>query len=186
MKRTLESQRIEYTNRKFLATPIAGLIAWLIVGISGLLLPDKTTVWVLFIATGCIVYLALFISKLTGENFLDKTKPKNEFDSLFLFTVMQAVLIYSIAIPFFMMDYTSLPLTVGILTGTMWMPFSWVIKHWVGVFHAIFRTVVILILWYVFPNDRFVLIPFAIVIVYIITMIILKNRKVVTTSQETV
>lgn len=186
MERTLESQRIEYTNRKFLATPIAGLIAWLIVGVSGLLLPDTTTVWVLFGATGCIVYLALFISKLTGENFLDKTKPKNEFDSLFLFTVMQAVLIYSIAIPFFMIDRTSLPLTVGILTGTMWMPFSWIIKHWVGVFHAILRTVVILILWYVFPDDRFVLIPFAIVIVYIITMIILRNRKVVAAYQETV
>jgi hypothetical protein len=186
MEKSLESQRIEYTNRKFLATPIAGLIAWLIVGVSGLLLPDTTTVWVLFGATGCIVYLALFISKLTGENFLDKTKSKNEFDSLFLFTVMQAVLIYSIAIPFFMMDRTSLPLTVGILTGTMWMPFSWVIKHWIGVFHAIFRTVVILILWYAFPDDRFVLIPFAIVIVYIITMLVLKNRKVVTTSQEAV
>ena len=185
MKRTLETQRIEFTNGKFLATPISGLIAWLLVGISGLLFPDRTTVWVLFIATGCIVYLALFISKFTGENFLDKTKPKNEFDSLFLFTVMQAVLVYSIAIPFFMMDYTSLPLTVGILTGTMWMPFSWIIKHWVGVFHAVFRTVVVLILWYVFPDDRFVLIPFAIVIVYIITMIILKNRKVVTTSQDT-
>jgi hypothetical protein len=178
MERTLETQRIEYINRKFLATPIAGLIAWLIVGVSGLLLPDTITVWVLFGATGCIVYLALFISKLTGENFLDKTKPKNEFDSLFLFTVMQAVLIYSIAIPFFMMDRTSLPLTVGILTGTMWMPFSWIIRHWVGVFHAIFRTVVILILWYVFPDDRFVLIPFAIVIIYIITMLILKNRKI--------
>ena len=177
MERTLESQRIEYKNRKFLATPIAGLIAWLIVGVSGLLLPDTTTVWVLFGATGCIVYLALFISKLTGENFLDKTKPKNEFDSLFLFTVMQAVLIYSIAIPFFMIDRTSLPLTVGILTGTMWMPFSWIIKHWVGVFHAILRTIVVVSLWYIFPDDRFVMIPFAIVIVYIITMIILKNRE---------
>ena len=73
MERTLESQRLEFSNRKFLATPISGLIAWLLVGISGLIFPDGITVWVLFIATGGIVYLALFISKFTGENFLDKT-----------------------------------------------------------------------------------------------------------------
>ena len=177
MGKTLESQRIEFTNRSFIATPLSGLIAWFIVGVSGLFFPDRTTVWVLFIATGCIVYFALSISKFTGENFLDKTKPKNEFDKLFLFTVMQAVLIYAIAIPFFLVDYTSLPLTAGILTGTMWLPFTWIIKHWVGLFHAIVRTVVVLSLWYVFPEDRFVTIPFAIVLIYIITMIILKKRK---------
>jgi len=101
MERTLEQQRIEFSNRKFLATPLAGIIAWLITGISGLIFPDKITVWVLFIATGGIVYLGLFISKFTGEDFLDKSKPKNVFDNLFLFTVGQAVLVYAIAIPFF-------------------------------------------------------------------------------------
>ncbi|MEM1359141.1 MAG: hypothetical protein AAGF89_13120, partial [Bacteroidota bacterium] len=111
-ERTLEVQRKEFANGKFLATPIAGLIAWTIVGIAGLTLSTQATVWALFIATGSIVYLGMFISKFTGEDFLDKSKPKNEFDSLFFYTVGQAVLVYSIAIPFFIIDYTSLPLTV--------------------------------------------------------------------------
>jgi hypothetical protein len=176
-KRALEEQRIEFSNGKFLATPLAGLIAWLLVGISGLILPHQTTVWVLFIATGCIVYLGMFISKYTGENFLDKNKPKNEFDKLFFFTVGQAILVYAIAIPFFIIDYTSLPLTVGILTGLMWLPFSWIINHWVGIFHALTRTILVLLLWYLLPEYRFVAIPFAIVLIYIITIIILTNRK---------
>ncbi len=179
MKRTLEDQRIEFSNRKFLATPLAGIIAWLISGVSGLIFPDRATVWVLFIMTGSIVYLGLFISKFTGENFLDKSKPKNEFDKLFLFTVGQAVLVYAIAIPFFLLDYTSLPMTVGILTGTMWLPLSWIIKHWVGIFHALVRTVIILLLWYLAPEYRFVSIPFAIVCIYLATLLILKNRKVI-------
>lgn len=178
MERTIEEQRIEFTNRKFIATPLAGMIAWLITGISGLLFPAEITVWVLFIATGSIVYLGLFISKFTGEDFLDKSKPKNVFDNLFLSTVGQAVLIYAIAIPFFLLDYTSLPMTVGILTGTMWFPFSWIVKHWVGIFHAVVRTILVLVLWYAFPELRFVIIPFAIVLIYMVTMIILKNRKV--------
>ena len=177
----LEEQRIEFAKRKFLATPLAGLIVWFLVGLAGLLFPDRITVWVLFIATGSIVYLALFISKFTGENFLDKTKPKNTFDGLFLYTVAQAVLVYAIAIPFFLVDYTSLPLTVGVLTGTMWLPFSWIIKHWIGIFHAVLRTVLILILWYVFPGQRFVVIPICIMVIYIITIIVLtkRNKKII-------
>ena len=177
IKRTLEEQRIDFANSSFLATPLAGLIAWLITGIAGLFLPIYYVVWTLFIATGSIVYLGMFISKFTGENFLDKKKPKNEFDQLFMFTVVQALLVYAIALPFFMVDYSSLPMTVGILTGLMWVPFTWIIKHWIGLFHAIFRTVVVLVLWYAFTDHRFVVIPFAIVGIYIITIIVLKNRK---------
>ncbi len=180
INRTLDEQRVEFANSKFLATPLAGLIAWSIIGIAGLILPIQYVVWTLFIATGSIVYLGMFISKFTGENFLDKKKPKNEFDQLFMFTVVQAVLVYSIALPFFLVDYTSLPLSVGILTGLMWVPFSWIIKHWIGLFHAIVRTIVVLILWYVFPDHRFVAIPFAIVLIYIITIVVLKSRKEIT------
>ncbi|WP_374402233.1 hypothetical protein [Flavobacterium sp.] len=179
-QRTLEEQKEEFKSKKLLASPIAGLIAWLIVAISGIIFLDNITVWVLFIATGSIVYLALGISKLTGEDYLNKSKPKNTFDNLFFLTVAQAILVYSIAIPFFIVDYTSLPLTVGILTGLMWVPLTWIIDHWVGLFHSIVRTILVLILWYLFPSDRFVVIPIAIIIVYIISIIILKNRKIKT------
>ena len=179
-QRTLEEQKEEFKSKKLLASPIAGLIAWLIVAISGIIFPDNITVWVLFIATGSIVYLALGISKLTGEDYLDKSKPKNTFDNLFFLTLAHAILVYSIAIPFFIVDYTSLPLTVGILTGLMWVPLTWIIDHWVGLFHSIVRTILVLILWYLFPSDRFVVIPIAIIIVYIISIIILKNRKIKT------
>ena len=179
-QRTLEEQKEEFKRKKLLASPIAGLIAWFIVAISGICFPDNITVWVLFIATGSIVYLAMGISKLTGEDYLDKSKPQNTFDKLFFLTVTQAILVYSIAIPFFIEDYTSLPLTVGILTGLMWVPLTWIIDHWVGLFHSIVRTILVLILWYLFPSDRFVVIPIAIIIVYIISIIILKNRKIKT------
>ena len=177
MERSLDIQRAEFSKSSFLATPLSGLIIWLIVGIAGITLPPTATVWVLFIGTGSIVYLALFISKFTGENFLDKTKPKNEFDTLFMYTVGQAVVVYAIAIPFFLVDYSSLPMTIGILTGTMWIPFSWIIKHWVGLFHTISRTVLVLVLWYMLPDLRFIAIPFGIVVIYLITLIILRKRK---------
>src|SRR5690625_6768589 len=87
----------------------------------------------------------MVITKLTGEDYLNKSKPKNTFDNLFFLTVAQAILVYSIAIPFFIVDYTSLPLTVGILTGLMWVPLTWIIDHWVVLFHSIVRTILVLI-----------------------------------------
>ncbi len=176
MNKTLEEQRTEFANRKFLATPLSGLIAWLLVVISDFFLSNKITAWVLFIAPGSIVYLALFISKYTGENFLDKTKPKNLFNYLVLYALVKAALIYAIVIPFFIIDNTSLLLSVGILTGFLWVPFSWIIKDSVVIFHAVLRTVSIVILWFVFPDRRFVVIPICIVFIYIIAIFILNKR----------
>lgn len=177
MQRTLDEQRLEFANRKFLATPLAGLIVWSLIGVVGIFFSEFIAAWSIFIGAGSIVYLGLFLSKYTGEHFLNKDKPKNEFDSLFLFTVAQAILVYSIAIPFFLIDYSSLPMTVGILTGLMWLPFSWIIKHWIGIFHAFSRTAIVLALWYLMPEYRFVVIPFAIVLIYVVTIFVLVNRK---------
>jgi hypothetical protein len=131
---------------------------------------------VLFGAIGSILYLGMLFSRLTGENFLDKQRPKNVFDGLFLRTVGAAVLVFAIAIPFFRADYTSLPLSVGILSGLMWLPFSWMIEHWIGTFHTLARTALVTASWYWFPSHRFVAVPAAIVAVYAVTIVVLEGR----------
>jgi hypothetical protein len=174
---SLDEQRIAFSKRKFIAMPIAGTIVWLLIGIAGMTLEPTKMVWVCFLGTGSIAYLGMFISKFTGENFIDKSRPKNTFDTLFMMTVAMAWLVFSIAMPFASLDYTSIPLSLGILAGLMWLPFSWIIEHWVGIFHTIVRTVSVLALWYLFPEKRFVFIPFAIVFIYLITIYVLLNRK---------
>ena len=174
--RTLDQQREAFKRQRLIATPIAGLIAWLAIGIGSLFLSLQNTVYLLFGATGMIVYLGMFISRFTGENFLDKSKPKNAFDTLFFYTVAMAVAVYSIAIPFFFVEPTSLPLSVGILSGLMWIPVSWMIEHWVGIFHTVVRTVAILVLYYLFPEQRFLYIPLAIVAIYVVSIWVLERR----------
>ena len=176
LHRTLDEQRREFTRRRGLAMPLAGMVAWGIVGVAGAFLPPGPEVWVLFGATGSIVLLGIFFSRLTGENFLDKQRPKNVFDGLFLHTVAMAVLVYAVAIPFFQADYTSLPLSVGILSGLMWLPFSWIIGHWVGTFHTLARTALITAVWYAFPLIRFIVVPAVIVAVYAVTIVVLEVR----------
>lgn len=174
--RSLDQQREEFTQRRLIATPIAGMIAWIIVGVGSLFLEPLALSLLLFAVTGSIAYLGMFISRFTGENFLDKNKPKNAFDVLFFYVVGMSVLVYAIAIPFFRVDYTSLPLTVGILTGIMWLPISWIIQHWIVWVHAIVRTVAIVLVWYFFPEHRFLAVSVVIVVLYIFAIAVLERR----------
>jgi len=117
----------------------------------------------------------MFISRFTGENFLARGL-RNRFDVLFLLTVGMSLLVFAIAIPFFLVDYSSLPLSVGILTGLMWVPMSWLIRHWIGIGHAVARTGLIVAAWYAWPESRFVVIPVVIVAVYAVTIVVLETR----------
>jgi hypothetical protein len=173
---SLEEQRSDFARSRFLAMPLSGLIAWTIIGIAGALLPPFWAVLTLFFAAGSIVYLGMLISRFTGEHLLQRSRAGNAFDRLFFHTVAMALLVFAIAIPFFQADYTSLPLTVGILTGLMWVPFSWIVEHWIGIFHAVARTVLVTAAWYLFPDLRFVLIPAIIVAIYAVTIYVLERR----------
>src|SRR5665213_1436978 len=171
---TLEQYRAAYCSRRFLATPLSGLICWSCVGIGSLFLSPIHSFLLLYIATGSIVYLAIFISKLTGETFFQKDK--NPFDRLFIAGLFMSLLVYAIAIPFAVADHRSSTLSVGILTGLMWMPFSWMLQHWVGYFHAVCRTVLVLAAWYAFPARSFQVIPAIIVALYTVTILVLERR----------
>jgi len=173
---SLDEQRIAFQRRSFLAMPIAGAIAWTAIGVAGAILPTGLAAWALFIGTGMIFGLGNVVARFTGENLMGGNKDAVDLDRLFMLTVVMAWMVFSIAIPFFLIEPTSLPLTVGILAGLMWIPFSWMLDHWVGLFHAISRTVLVLAAWYVFPEARFVAIPAVIVVIYALTIVILVRR----------
>jgi ethanolamine transporter EutH len=88
-----------------------------------------------------------------------------------------ANLVWAIAIPFWLIEPSSLPLSVGVLAGLMWVPLSWMIQHWVGLFHAITRTVLVAGAWFTFPSLRFTLIPGVIVIIYLVSIVALVGRR---------
>ena len=83
----------------------------------------------LFVATGSIFYLALIVERFTGEDILGRRRGKNAFDKFFLHALVQALAVYAIAIPFFLIERSSLPLSVGIPTGLMWVQFSGFTGH---------------------------------------------------------
>ena len=175
-ERPLEVQRAEFAAQRGLAMPLAGTIAWAVVGAAGLFLPESTMLLVLVVATGMIAYLGMGLSTLTGEDFLDKTKPKNVFQHLFFVGMAQALLAYAIAIPFGMVDASAMPLGVAVLSVSMWMVYSWIIGHWIGYAHAVARVVAVLVLHYALPEHRYVAIPAAVVVLYLAVMLVQERR----------
>lgn len=175
---SLDQQLREYQQHRFLAMPLAGLIAWAFIGVLCWIFAERPViqVWTLFIGTGCIAYLGMFLSKFTGEHFLKKRAYKNYFEKIFFRTVLMSFTVYAIAIPFFLSDYSSLPLSIAILTGLMWLPQALFMQHWVPYFHVAARTLGVLVLWYALPEHRFVAIPAFVVAIYLVTIIILEQR----------
>lgn len=157
--------------------PIAGAVAWTAAGVLGAILPDADSASIaLFLCMPAVFPLALLVSRFTGEDVFG-AKEQNELDQLFGLGILMSILVWGIAIPFWMIEPSSLPLSAGILAGLMWVPLSWLLQHWVGLFHAVARTVVVVLAWFVFPDHRFSVIPALIVIVYLISIVALATRK---------
>jgi len=174
---SLDKQREEFSKRRFLAMPLAGMLVWTTIGLVGAFSASiETKVLAVWIGSGAIFYLGIFFAKLTGEDFFNRKGPKNEFDNLFMAGVVMALLVFAIAMPFAIQQHESIPMSVGILGRLMWMPFSWAIQHWIGYFHSISRTIAIVTCYFVAPEHVFVTIPAVIVVIYIISIYVQEKR----------
>jgi hypothetical protein len=173
---TLNELREQFGRSRLVSMPIAGTIAWSAAGVSGAMLPDAESAAIaLFLCMPAILPLALLIGRLIGEDVFG-AKERNELDNLFMLGLLMSNLVWGIAIPFWMIEPSSLPLSLGILAGLMWVPLSWILQHWVGIFHAVSRTVLVSAAWLVFPGQRFTLIPAIVVVIYLISIAALATR----------
>ena len=175
--KSLDIQLQEFQQRRFMAMPLSGMLVWALLILTGWLLPPSAAVMAIFIGTGSIVYIAMGMAKLTGENFkFQKGANRNFFDTLFLATVGMSFMVYAIAIPFFLADYRSLPFTVAVLAGLMWLPASVLMQNWIGVVHAVGRTLLCTAAWVLFPELSFVLQPVLVVLMYLVSVVALERR----------
>lgn len=50
------------------------------------------------------------------------------------------------------------------------MGYSWIVQHPVGIIHAILRTILVVAVWYIFPEQRLFAVGLVIVLVYCISI----------------
>jgi hypothetical protein len=175
--KSLEQQLMEFRNKRYLAMPLSGAIIWAVIGLLSLVLTPYQQVMATFIGTGSIIYLAIAISRFTGENIsFQKNTERNWFDSIFLAAVAMSFLVFAISIPMFMENYQALPFALAVQTGLMWLVFGVLAKAPVAYIHAIVRTLCCTAAYLTFPEHSFWLQPLIVVLCYGFTIPVLERR----------
>lgn len=175
--KTLDQQLIEFRSKRYLAMPLSGAIIWALIGILSFVLTPYQQVMATFIGTGSIIYLAMAISRLTGENIsFQKNAERNWFDTIFLAAVGMSFLVFAISIPLFMENYQALPFALAVQTGLMWLVFGVLAKAPVAYVHTIVRTVACVAAYLMVPEQSFWLQPLIVVVCYGFTIPVLELR----------
>ena len=79
---------VQSRTQPILAMPIAGAIAWAVIGVAGAFVSVAWAAWILFICRHDF-YLGLLIARILAKISWGR-REKHEIDRLFLFTVLMA------------------------------------------------------------------------------------------------
>lgn len=174
---TFEQTRADFERRakRSLSLPIAGMIVWAVVGLLGVVLPQRLAIYALLFGTGVIFPLAMAIAAARGEQLLSNTNP---FAKLMGACVLMVNLLWALHIPLVIRAPIFVPLSIGIALGLHWVVYSWIIRHPVGYVHAIFRTVAILAAWWVFQNNVVTACAVAVVVAYGYAIYVMARRPI--------
>lgn len=175
--KTLDQQLAEFRAQRGLAMPLAGMLVWALIGVSSFILTPNQQIMAVFFGTGAIVYIAMALSRLTGENMRFKKKAeRNFFETCFLAAVGMSCLVYAITIPFFLENYLALPFAVAVQSGLMWLVYGAVVGAPVAIVHAFVRTAGCTIAYLLAPQEGFWLQPLIVVACYAFSIPLLERR----------
>lgn len=174
---TLEELRADFeeSSKRSLSMPIAGAIYWFVIAVLSTLVSERMGLLVLLFGSGLIFPIALAISKITKEKVFSAQNPLGK---LMGFSVLMVNLLWAVHIPLFLYAPEFITLSVGIGLGLHWIVYSWIIQHPLGLIHAVLRTGLILLAWFLFPESRLLAIGLAIVFVYSLSIFQMATRQI--------
>ena len=168
--------RLDYDRHagRSIALPIAGAIVWTAAGIAGLLLDPRSALLALLFATGLAFPLALAIARPLGERLLDNPSP---LAGLMGRSVLMVNLLWAVHLSLIPTAPELLPLSLGVSLGLHWVVFGWVTGHWVGLAHAVARTLLVTAAWWALPDAPVTAVAGAVVLVYAASIAVLARRE---------
>ncbi|MES2606013.1 MAG: hypothetical protein V4603_13830 [Pseudomonadota bacterium] len=166
---TLDEYRrdFEISSNRSVSMPMAGALVWFLVAMASTQFNERTGVLILLFCSGTMFPIAVLIAKFRGETLSSSTNPLAKLMGL---CVLMVNLLWALHIPLFLYAPTFVPLSLGIGLGLHWVVYSWIVQHPVGILHAVLRTVLVLLAWYSFPEQRLLAIGLAVVFVYCISI----------------
>ncbi|MBO0935862.1 hypothetical protein J2I47_04815 [Fibrella sp. HMF5335] len=161
-----ERRRLLVSSNGGIALPAAGAIYWLGLGAAGAWLSPGQWMLVAFITSGLIFPLGLALQKPLRSNILIQS-PLAGLIGLALVSMM---LSWPVTIAASGANRALAPLALAVGMSLHWPVIGWLFGSRVCLVHAISRAVLTTGLWYVFPHNRFTLIPLAVSALYGLTI----------------
>jgi hypothetical protein len=149
--------------------PLAGATYWIAVGLLGYAVGPTQWVFWSFIASGAIFPLAVLYATFFRNDFL---KDRSALGSVLLPAFVSMLLFWPMAVAAWWTDAQLAPLVLAIGMSLHWPVIGWSYGR-TALFaaHAVVRAIVVFLLWWLMPEDRFTSIPFAVAAIYLVTVV---------------
>jgi hypothetical protein len=164
---------LEAEKRSFLvranggiSLPAAGGLYWLALGIAGLYLSPRMWFLAAAFSSGLIFPLGLLLSKPMRSNL----KVSSPLSTLFIPALISMMMFWPLAIAGASTNISFIPLAMAVGMGIHWPVVGWMYGRRIFLLHGIVRALGATLLWYAFPAQRFVWLPFFVALVYFITI----------------
>ena len=147
---------------------MAGLLFWLAAGGSAFFLPEEAVVWVYVFGVGVVFPLGILLARLMNIDIFAKGNPLGALAGIIggvqiLFAPIVILLVFR--------EPQWLPFVLGVLNGAHFLPYVWVYDSKTYLFHSVAVTGVAAVTGAVYMSSAFTITPFAIAVVFAITLI---------------
>lgn len=172
---TPEELRGDFVRRRkgCISLPITGLIVWSMAAVVSFFIPLKNANFALIICYLCLIPIAILIAKFRGEEMGGGAE--NPLFRLASMCRVMVFLLWAVLMPLLFQAPMFFPLVMGVGLGMHWIIFSWTVNHPLGVIHALLRTVLVLLAWFLFPENRVGAVSIAVALVYLVSIYQLKR-----------
>ncbi|PFD41346.1 hypothetical protein CN285_12635 [Bacillus cereus] len=155
---------------------LAGFLFWIIASITGVVLSEKQVVWVYLIGMGCVFPFGLMLAAILKIDMFAKGNPLGTLGG-----VIGAINVLNI--PLVLLAYFQfpewLPFVVAVLVGVHFLPYVWIYESKSYGLLSVGTVLVTSVCGILFAEKGFTVIPLAVTVVYLITLISLsiENKK---------
>lgn len=168
----LKAERLDYYARAGggAALPAAGMIYWGALAAAGTLLEPAQWCMAAFVFSGAIYPLGLLLNRLTGSD----VNARSPFSGLTFAGLLAMMLVWPITIAAFSIDPALVPLSLAVGMTLHWPIVGWMYgKPLIYTSHALIRTGAATAIWFLYPDERYVLIPAAVVGAYALAFVVI-------------
>lgn len=153
----------------------AGALYWFVMGILGLFIEGKTLALCYLLGSGSICPLGIWISRLLKVNFLSKN-PLGTLGGII--GGIQAFYL-PLWIVIYIEHYELIPMAIGLLGASHFLPYMWIYKSKTYFLLTVAMAFISFFFGYVFIGMAFSILPFLLVVIYLVTIIglIIETRK---------